>query len=278
MWYRSWSTISINLPTVSLIEIQYNIIKINRPFRKETWQIFCSWILLTIKYFRDSVAFLIKKKSSFRFSHSTDQVWGWRSFRECRARRIHSSTSVPWHVYTQQGRVNAQQGCCPLNLKGFLNVSVSKSLDRSRWSDHYFRRVIAALSPRSKVTHRDSFVNKLEPIPRTLINTMPNRKEIAKWTLVLLSCTNITIKRRKGFLTFPVKSSHVRDNRTEANFLLSIAASIQPNLSRITIKSLKFLVILLTEDESCASCASEWKIHPFLFTLYWKYDNRKITI
>lgn len=29
---------------------------------------------------------------------------------------------VPSHVRTQQGRVNAQQGRCPLNLKGFLNA------------------------------------------------------------------------------------------------------------------------------------------------------------
>lgn len=112
-------------------------------------------------YMRAYIYFSLKKKYC-RLSHWTDQVSRGRregrggewSFCE-RARRIHSSTGVPSHVCTQQGRVNAQQGRCPLNLRGFLNAnanrspSIRTSIGHWWWSVHYSSRYRS----RPKQTH-----------------------------------------------------------------------------------------------------------------------------
>lgn len=76
------------------------------------------------------------------------------------ARRIHSSTGVPSHVCTQQGRVNAQQGRCPLNLEGFLNANAntSPSIRASTGRDRSTIRVIA----RARNKRDDRFAIELE--------------------------------------------------------------------------------------------------------------------
>lgn len=107
----------------------------------------------------------------------TDQVdeEGGAIVRRTWARQIHSSTGVPPHVCTQQGRVNAQQGRCPLNLEGFLNANANRSFSirasTSRDDRSTIRRVIArARNKRTRRSIRDR-VGRAK-IPRLASRTM----------------------------------------------------------------------------------------------------------
>lgn len=117
------------------------------------------------------------------------------------ARRIHSSTGVPSHVCTQQGRVNAQQGRCPLNLKGFLNANAntSPSIKASTGRDRSTIRVIA----RARNKRDDRFAIELEQ-RRFPGSHLASCWKIAGHELRILYRDIADIAIERGFLAFPV--------------------------------------------------------------------------
>lgn len=150
--------------------------------------------------------YIFRYKKICRLSYWTDQVGGEGAIiLRMWARRIHSSTGVPSHVCTQQGRVNAQQGRCPLNLEGFLNANAnanrSFSIRTSTGRDDRstIRRVIARARNKHTIDSRLSW--KRAEMPRLVFRT---GRKIAGHELWFLYRTIADIAVEWGFLAFPV--------------------------------------------------------------------------
>jgi len=105
------------------------------------------------------------------------------------------------HVRTQQGRVNAQQGRCPLNLKGFLATTrASKSSD---FDDRFaIRRV-----PNDSKSPRDRYVSKMRSSDRSadLRTVSHDEKKMAGYTRTPLFIRNghRDSTSTRGFPAFP---------------------------------------------------------------------------
>ncbi|EFN73116.1 hypothetical protein EAG_02042 [Camponotus floridanus] len=82
------------------------------------------------------------------------------------------------HVRTQQGRVNAQQGRCPLNLKGFLATTLA-----SKSSDFDDRIAIRRVPNDSKIP-RDRYASKMRRGDRSadLRTASHDEKKMAGYT------------------------------------------------------------------------------------------------
>lgn len=121
--------------------------------------------------------------------------------------------SVPPHVCTQRGRVNAQQGRCPLNLKGFLNASarVNRPIGtRSghEWSLHYSARYRRARKRHTEVDswRRSSRSLALSPPPPSLVSCFTHRAKSRGdsragtiLSLFLYRAWTSRAERRRGF-------------------------------------------------------------------------------